>query len=212
MKTFTYLVVLFSLSNSLVQAQKEPGKASRWRTTVEMGIQAGRVRPDPSDAYNYYGNYIYLPNYYNYSSIRPAGNRIGLTIHTFVGYTLRPQLITGLALGVDYYNNSAFIPLAGAIQGDIFGHTKRLTTFYTLESGYAIAGPNPHDSELKGGWLWSPGIGLRINKGNGTGFLISAGYKHQEARQVASVDGVQVLSQIEDRSYNRLFFRMGFSF
>ncbi|MVM29877.1 hypothetical protein GO755_07525 [Spirosoma sp. HMF4905] len=212
MKIFTCLLLIFGLSAEFTQAQTESAKTSRWRTTVQMGIQAGRVRPDQPNAYPYYGDYIYLPNYYNYSPIRAAGNRIGLTINTFVGYTLRPQLITGLALGVDYYNNSAFIPVAAAIQGDLFGRSKRLTTFYSLESGYAIAGPNPHDSELKGGWLWSPGLGLRINKGNGTGFLISAGYKHQEARQVASVDGVQVLSQIENRSYNRLFFRMGFSF
>ncbi|QDK83507.1 hypothetical protein EXU85_34870 [Spirosoma sp. KCTC 42546] len=210
MKTITCL--FFCLLAAFAHAQTEPTKTSPWRTTVQMGIQAGRVRPDQPNVYPYYGDYIYSPNYYNYSPIRGEGNRIGLTIHAFMGYTLRPQLVTGLSLGVDYYNNSAFLPIAAAIQGDLFGRTKRLTPFYSLESGYAIAGPNPHGSELKGGWLWSPGLGLRINKGNGTGFLISAGYKHQEAKQVAAVDGVQVLSQIETRSYNRLFFRMGFSF
>ncbi len=176
-----------------------------------MGIQAGRVRPDQRNSYPYMG-YGYLPNYYNYSPIRAAGNRIGLTIHAFMGYRVQPRLTAGLATGVDYYNNSAFFPVAAAIQGDIFKRVKRVTPFYSLESGYAFAGPNPHDNELKGGWLWSPGVGIRINKGNGTGFLISAGYKHQQAKQVASVDGVQVLSQIEYRSYNRLYFKMGFSF
>ncbi|GAB2599441.1 hypothetical protein [Spirosoma areae] len=205
------LCLLLSLLTQFVHAQTGPAKVSRWKATVEMGVQMGRVRPDPPTVYPYY-DYVYSPYYYNYSPIRGAGNRIGLTIHTFAGYTVQPQLVAGLALGVDYYNNSAFLPIAAAIQGDIFGRTKRLTPFYSLESGYAIAGPNPHESELKGGWLWSPGVGLRINKGNGTGFVISAGYKHQQARHTASVDGVQVLSQIEYRSYNRLYFRMGFSF
>lgn len=198
-----YLVTLWA------HAQTEPAKTSRLLTTVAMGVQFGRVQPDQPN-WNY--GYGYYPNYYNLYPQRPAGNRIGLTIHTFVGYTLQPRLTPGLTLGVDYYNNSAFFPVAAAIQGNIFRRTQRITPFYSLESGYAFRGPNPHGSELKGGWLWSPGVGIRINKGNGTGFLISAGYKHQEARQVASVDGVQTLSQMEYRHYNRLYFRMGFSF
>ncbi|UFH55205.1 hypothetical protein [Spirosoma sp. KNUC1025] len=209
MKTFISLLICLLVRHTY--AQTEPAKPNPWRVTVEMGVQTGRVQPDQRNAYPYY-DYIYYPNNYNYYPARTAGNRIGLTIHAFTGYSIRSWLIPGLAFGVDYYNNSAFIPVAAAVQGDIFGHKKRLTTFYSLESGYALSGPNPHGRELKGGWLWSPGIGLRINKGNGTGFLISAGYKHQEARQVAAVDGVQTLSQVEHRHYNRLYFRMGFSF
>lgn len=210
----TFICLFFCLLTLSAQAQIEPANISRWRVNVEMGVQAGRVRPDQPQTYPYYGS-IYYPNYYpnsSYSPIRPAGNRIGLTLHAFTGYVLRPQLLTGITFGVDYYNNSAFLPIAAAVQGDLFGRQKRLTPFYNLEGGYAIAGPNPHDNELKGGWLWSPGVGLRINKGNGTGFLISAGYKHQQARQIIPVDGVVVLSQVEYRSYNRLYFRMGFSF
>ncbi|WP_420149806.1 hypothetical protein [Spirosoma sp.] len=210
MKVFTFII--FGLLAHCAYAQTESPKTTPWRITVQMGIQAGRVRPDQPNAYPYYDYYGYLPRYYNYYPIRGAGNRIGLTIQAFTGYSFRPWLTTGLSFGVDYYNNSAFLPVAAAVQGDIVGSKKRITPFYTLESGYAIAGPNPHDNELKGGWLWSPGLGLRINKGNGTGFLISAGYKHQQAKQIASVDGVQTLSQIEYRNYNRLYFRMGFSF
>jgi len=121
-------------------------------------------------------------------------------------------LVTGLATGVDYYNNSAFFPLAAHVQGDLFGRERRLSPFYTLEGGYAFRGPNPHDNDLHGGLLWSPGLGLRINKGNGTGFLVSAGYRHQQARHDTPVDGVYTLSQTEDRRYNRLYFKMGFSF
>ncbi len=205
-----YTVLLFFLVSLFAHGQTEPTKQSRWQTTVQMGIQAGRVQPDQPTYPNY--GYGYYTNYYNLYPQRPTGNRIGLTIHAFSGYRVRSRLTAGLATGVDYYNNSAFIPVAAAIQGDIGKQTKRITPFYSLESGYAFRGPNPHDKELKGGWLWSPGVGLRINKGNGTGFLISAGYKHQRARQEAAVDGVQVLSQVEYRSYNRLYFRMGFSF
>ena len=208
-----FLCALLCLWVQLTFAQTESPKTSRWRTTVDMGIQAGRVRPDQPQSYPYYDyGYIYYPNNYTYVPSRTAGNRIGLTIHAFSGYVVHSQLVTGLAVGVDYYNNSVFLPIAAAVQGDLFGRAKRITTFYTLESGYAIAGPNPHDKELKGGFMVSPGVGIRINKGNGTGFLISTGYKHQQAKQVASVDGVQVLSQIEYRYYNRLYFRMGFSF
>ncbi|WP_080059718.1 hypothetical protein [Spirosoma aerolatum] len=214
MKIVTFLTVC--LLAQVAIGQTITTTTSHWRTTVEMGVQMGQVKPDVPTGYPYYGyDMIYNPyNNYNYSyyPIRDAGNRIGLTIHAFTGYIVRPQLITGISFGVDYFNNSAFLPIAAAVQGDLFNHTKRLTPFYTLESGYAIAGPNPHGRELKGGWLLSPGVGIRINKGNGTGFLISAGYKHQEAKQVASVDGVQLLAQTEQRAYNRLYFRMGFSF
>ncbi|QJW92084.1 hypothetical protein HNV11_23260 [Spirosoma taeanense] len=205
-KLFTLLLGLLRIG--FVCAQNEPIAAGRWLTTIEMGVQTGRVRPDNLN--QNYGYWSYYPA--PYYSQRPAGNRVGLTIHAFSGYTFTPSLHVGLSTGVDYYNNSAFFPVAATVQGNIFKRIQRLTPFYCLESGYAFRGPNPHEKELKGGWLWSPGIGLRINKGNGTGFLISAGYKHQQARHIASVDGTQTLSQVEYRRYNRLFFRMGFSF
>jgi hypothetical protein len=200
-------ILIVSLPIRLAFSQNEPTVAQKWRTTVQMGVQAGRVRPDPP--YPNYGYYYYTV----YTSPqRPAGNRIGLTIHATHSYIVSSMVGVGIASGVDYYNNSAFFPVAGVVQGDLLATPHRITPFYSIESGYAFRGPNPHDKELSGGWLWSPGLGVRINKGNGTGFLISAGYKHQQARQIASVDGVQTLSQIENRRYNRLYFRMGFSF
>lgn len=201
----TSLLVLIAVQNAL--SQNEPASAPKWRTTVQMGIQAGRVRPDPG--YPNYGYYYYTV----YSPVqRPTGNRIGLTIHATHSYIINTRAAVGVSTGVDYYNNSAFFPVAGIIQGDLLGSPHRISPFYSLESGYAFRGPNPHDKELTGGWLWSPGLGVRISRDNRTGFLISAGYKHQQARQTASVDGVQTLSQIEYRRYNRLYFRMGFSF
>ena len=190
-------------------AQPVPQKnVTRWLTTTQIGVTMGRVRPDQPPYYGgYYGGY-YLP----YPSQREAGNRIGLTIHVFSGYRWSNQLVTGLASGVDYYNNSAFFPLSGHVQGDLFKRERRLSPFYTLEGGYAFRGPNPHGTDLHGGLLWSPGLGIRINKGNGTGFLISAGYRQQQARYDTPVDGVYTLSQTEARRYNRLYFRMGFSF
>lgn len=195
------------LLTNVTIAQSDSPKSSRWLTTVEMGVLAGRVRPD--NPYNN-GSYGYYPT--SSLPLRPAGNRIGLTIHAFTGYLVRNQLAAGLAYGVDYYNNSAFIPVAAAVQGNFLRSQRRISPYYSLESGYAFRGPNPHETELKGGWLWSTGLGIRINKGNGTGFQISAGYRHQRAKQIASVDGVQTLSQVEYRHYNRLYFRMGFSF
>lgn len=207
MKNQFLLLLIYALMQT-ASAQNPAAKPSRWRTTVQMGVQAGRVRPDaPSSGY---GWDYYSPTYYQPQ--RAAGNRIGLTIHATHSYIIKSTASVGLTSGVDYYNNSAFFPVAATFQGDFFRSERRLTPFYSLESGYAFRGPNPHDKELTGGWLWSPGLGVRINKGNGTGFLISAGYKHQAARHTASVDGVQTLSQVEYRRYNRLFFRMGFSF
>jgi len=190
------------------KSQPDPQKnVTHWLTTVQMGVTTGRVRPDQPV---YSGGWGYYPPYY--MSQRAAGNRIGLTIHAFSGYKWSRRLVTGLATGIDYYNNSAFFPLAAHVQGDLFGRERRLSPFYTLEGGYAFRGPNPHDNDLHGGLLWSPGLGLRINKGNGTGFLVSAGYRHQQARYDTPVDGIYTLSQTEDRRYNRLYFRMGFSF
>lgn len=202
---------LFLCYALLVEAsgQTVPSKSSQWQTTVDMGVQAGRVRPEgPVQNYGY-GWYYPTPSY---PARRPAGNRIGLTIHATHSYILTNWIMLGMATGVDYYNNSAFFPLAASVRGNLFRQDRRIIPFYSLESGYAFRGPNPHDNELRGGWLWSPGMGVSINKGNGAGFLISAGYKHQEARHVASVDGVQTLAQTEYRRYNRLYFRLGFNF
>ena len=205
-----YLLLFVCALTQSTHAQTGPSK-SRWRTTVQMGVQTGRVRPD-SPYLNYGYSSVYYPNPSYYQPQRTAGNRIGLTIHATHSYILGSRASVGIASGVDYYNNSAFFPVAATFQGDFLPSERRLTPFYSLESGYAFRGPNPHNKELTGGWLWSPGLGVRISKGNGTGFLISAGYKHQQAKQTASVDGVQTLSQIEYRRYNRLYFRMGFSF
>ena len=212
MKTrFTLLFLNLLAQAGYAQLQSEA--STRWRTTIEMGVQMGRVRPDAGNKGYWYGyNSIYYPLYPTTYAPRPAGNRIGLTIRATQSYILSQRLGVGLATGVNYYNNSAFFPVAALAQGNLMKHERRISPFYSLENGYAFRGPNPHDKELKGGWLWSPGLGVRIHKGNGTAFLISAGYTHQEARQVASVDGVQILSQVEYRRYNRLFFRMGFSF
>ena len=166
------------LSTIFARAQTSRPTVSHWRTTVEMGVQTGRVRPD-NPPITYYSSWYYPSTYY---PIRPAGNRIGLTIHATHSYILAPKLSAGLAAGVDYYNNSAFFPIAAVFQGDLTRQERRLTLFYSLEGGYALRGPNPHNKELKGGLLWSPGLGVRINKGNETAFLVSAGYKHQEAR------------------------------
>lgn len=205
-------LVLGLLLTVASKAQPVPQKkVTRWLTTVQMGVTTGRVRPDAPtyNGYNgYYGGYYQS----SYSSQRAAGNRIGLTIHVFSGYRWSNRLVTGLATGVDYYNNSAFFPLTGHVQGDVFNRPRRLSPFYTLEGGYAFRGPNPHNNNLHGGMVWSPGLGVRINKGNGTGFLISAGYRHQQARYDTPVDGIYTISQTEDRRYNRLYFRMGFSF
>ena len=206
-----YVLLFVCALMQTTRAQTKPPGASRWRTTVQMGVQTGRVRPDsPYRNYGYSSMYYSTPSYYQ--PLRTAGNRIGLTIHATHSYIFNSKASVGVTSGVDYYNNSTFFPVAATFQGDFLPSERRLTPFYSLESGYAFRGPNPHNKELTGGWLWSPGFGIRISKGNGTGFLISAGYKHQQAKQTASVDGVQTLSQIEYRRYNRLYFRMGFSF
>lgn len=202
---FTFLLCYALILD--VKAQTKQPTSSHWQTTVDMGVQTGRVRPE--GPIQNYGWYYPSPSY---PVQRPAGNRVGLTIHATHSYIVKNWIMLGLASGVDYYNNSAFFPLAASLRGNLFRDERRIIPFYSLETGYSFRGPNPHDRELRGGWLWSAGMGVSINKGNGTGFLISAGYKHQEARHEAAVDGVQTLAQTEYRRYNRLYFRMGFNF
>lgn len=179
-------------------------EAPRWRTNIEVGVQVGQVRPD---ATNYYGGY------YPYYPTRPSGNRYSLSIHGFTGYRIKPTIVAGATAGVDWYSQSQFFPVGAAVQGDVLkGRNRRVTPFYNVESGYAFRGINPHGNDLKGGWFWAPGVGIRINTGNHTGFIISTGYKQQRARQESPVDGVYTISQVEYRRYNRVYFRMGFSF
>ena len=206
--TLSGLLTLMSLAG-FGQSIPDPAtwakyEAPRWRTSIEVGVQAGQVRPDNT---NYYGGY------YSYYPTRAAGNRYSLSIHGFTGYRFRPKLVTGVTAGVDWYGQSQFFPLGAAVQGDFLkGRTRRVTPFYNAETGYAFRGINPHGNDLKGGWFWAPGLGIRINTGNHTGFIISAGYKQQRAKQVSPVDGVYNLSQVEYRRYNRVYFRMGFAF
>lgn len=66
MKTrFTLLFVSLLAQAGYAQLQSEA--TTRWRTTVEMGVQMGRVRPDAGNGGYWYG---YSSVYYPSSTLR----------------------------------------------------------------------------------------------------------------------------------------------
>lgn len=202
MRRLICLSIALLASGSLAVAQTTD--APRWQTTIQVGVQAGQVRPDVNTNNGGW--------YYPYYPVRPAGNRYSLSIYGTTNYAVRSWLRTGLSAGIDWYSQTQLFPVAASLEGRLPKKNQRVSPFVNLESGYAFRGINPHGRDLSGGWLVSPGAGLRINTGNNTGFVISAGYKHQRASQRTPVDGTYTLSQVEYRHYNRIYFRMGFSF
>ncbi len=213
MKLLPQIVVLLLLSLS-GRAQPE---LSHWQTDITFGVQAGKVNTEssPNSYWAGGGDFIapvYQPAYYYYYPVDATRNRYGLSIQVFEGYRLNHWLIPGITAGVDWYDNTQLFPVAIGVRGDLLKNERRIMPFYSLESGYGFRGFSYHGNQLHGGWSWSPGVGIRIKTGNKTAYIVSVGYKHQEAKLVSPTDGYTTLSLIETRRYNRLFFRMGFSF
>lgn len=142
-------------------------------------------------------------------------NRLSLTAQTFNGVQLRPRLAVGGTVGIDWYAAALLMPLCVGVRYDLARDTqKNVRVFTSLDAGYSVAwlhqGVSGH--KTTGGWVLSPGIGLRIGRPGVANFTLSMSYKRQEARVEKPVDGFYNLARNEDRVYNRLAVRLGVAF
>ncbi len=142
-------------------------------------------------------------------------NRFSFTAQTFNGVQLRPRLAVGATVGVDWYAAALLMPLCAGIRYDLArNNQKNVRVFTSLDAGYGVAWL--HQSVLNykttGGWVASPGIGLRIGRPRTANFTLSMSYKRQQAHVDKPVDGQYTLVRYEDRVYNRVAFRIGVAF
>lgn len=177
-----------------VNAQKLP--TGKYVNHTEFGGLFGRVK------------YI---NSYN-GNQEQVDNRLSLTIQTFNGIQLHRRLAVGATLGMDWYRAALLNPVAAGVRYDLTrkGNVK---LFATADAGYAFAWfhDDPEGLDTKGGLMINPGIGLKIGKPGAVAVTLGLSYKRQEA-QVTKVPLWDQKDRYEDRVYNRLALRLGFSF
>ena len=128
------------------------------------------------------------------------------TVLVFYGYQFNRLLSLGATTGLDFYSNMVVTPLALGVRGEAFD--TRISPTYSLDVGYGSTVLSEGDFS-KGGWMYNPALGLRVNTGNGTAFTFGAGYKVQRVERETSSWGTIAQQKI---NYRRLTLRLGFMF
>lgn len=118
------------------------------------------------------------------------------------GYRFSKRLFTGLGVGADLFATETILPVFGSVRGDILAKGDFIP-FYFIDFGYGINGTRNESITYRGGLAAAAGIGFKINLVNEKGFLVSFGYRYQEASR--TMGGME-----ESRNYRRLALRAGF--
>jgi hypothetical protein len=194
MKRIIHRAGIMLLIATSVNAQKLP--TGKYVNHTEFGGLFGRVK------------YI---NSYN-GNQEQVDNRLSLTIQMFNGVQLHRRLAVGATLGMDWYKAALLNPIAAGVRYDLTrkGNVK---LFATADAGYAFAWfhDDPEGLNTKGGLMINPGLGLKIGKPGAVAVTLGLSYKRQEA-QVEKAPLWDQRERYEDRVYNRLALRLGFSF
>jgi hypothetical protein len=155
----------------------------KWLGTVEIGYLYGNSKRFDQD----------------HSTVYP-------TVQVFYGYRFNRLLAIGATTGADFYDNTLVTPLALGIRGEVFA--TRVSPIYSLDAGYGSAALGDGDAS-KGGWMYNPALGMRVNTGNGTAFTFGAGYKVQRVQREISSWNTMIDQKI---TFKRLSLRAGFMF
>ena len=118
------------------------------------------------------------------------------------GYRFSRRLFAGMGIGADLFATETIIPLFASFRGDILKKGEFIP-YYFIDFGYGFNATRNDDIEYKGGIAAAGGIGFKINLIHNKGFLVSFGYRFQQASLVR--DNI-----FENRDYNRLALRAGF--
>jgi hypothetical protein len=118
------------------------------------------------------------------------------------GYRFSRRLFAGMGIGADLFATETIIPLFTSFRGDILKKGEFIP-FYFIDFGYGFNATRNEDIDYKGGISAAVGIGFKINLIYNKGFLVSFGYRFQQASLVQ--DNI-----FENRDYNRLALRAGF--
>jgi hypothetical protein len=118
------------------------------------------------------------------------------------GYRFSRRFFAGMGIGADLFATETIIPLFASFRGDILKKGEFIP-YYFIDFGYGFNATRNDDIDYKGGISAAGGIGFKINLIHNKGFLVSFGYRFQQASLVR--DNI-----FENRDYNRLALRAGF--
>jgi hypothetical protein len=118
------------------------------------------------------------------------------------GYRFNRWVFTGIGVGADLFATETIVPVFASLRGDLLKN-KDFVPFYFADLGYGINLTSNKDISYKGGLALAAGIGFKINLINDKGFLVSFGYRFQQASFLQN--NIQSV-----RDYNRLALRAGF--
>jgi hypothetical protein len=195
-------LVLALLSN-VVFAQKTPFK-KHFVNMTEIGVLMGSVVYD-QQVWDGWGGQTTQSN---------VVRRVNFTMQTFNGLQIKPRLAVGGTVGLDWYSSLSLLPISLGLRYDITGQSaKKVGLFGAFDAGYgfAVVQPDPTGYNSEGGLMLNPGIGVRFGAKSGRAFVLTLGYKLQQAHINKSVYSNEIY-KYEDRTYQRLAMRMGVSF
>jgi hypothetical protein len=118
------------------------------------------------------------------------------------GYRFSKKLFAGIGIGADLFATETIIPVFASFRGDILKKGEFIP-YYFIDFGYGFNATRNDDIDYKGGVAIAGGIGFKINLIHDKGFLVSFGYRFQQASLVRN-------NIFENRDYNRLALRAGF--
>ena len=127
------------------------------------------------------------PKQYGYSALAEVGfmggaqNTMSLTLVN--GYQFRNRLFTGAGFGIEKFNEQVMPVFADVRYNFLKGG---ITPFVYLQAGYSWPLGNQiqqgNATEIKGGALINPGLGLRMNFTTHNALIFSFGWRYQEIR------------------------------
>jgi hypothetical protein len=146
-----------------------------------------------------------------------SGNNLSMMLTNL--WQFKNRISTGAGFGIEKFDYQV-IPVYADVRYNFL--KGRITPFVFMQGGYSFPlgsaneQNNYQETELKGGGMLNPGVGLRINFNNRNAFVFSLGWRYQELHSTWKYT-YWYYSQ-DDQSYNginfyrRISIRVGFIF
>lgn len=118
------------------------------------------------------------------------------------GYRFSRYVFTGIGVGADLFATETILPVFGSVRGDLL-RKGDFIPFYFADLGYGFNVTRNPSISYRGGAALALGIGFKINLVQQKGFLVSFGYRYQQASRSTG-------NNSESGNYRRLALRAGF--
>lgn len=175
----TLFISMQAFSQDSLKTQTEHKKSRFWHNS-ETGFSVGNA--------NYFSN--------------------GFHFQTINGFRVYKNAYLGLATGLDMYRDATLLPVLLHARWD-FLPEKKISPYIGVSGGRTL-GLTKMDNiySLKGGFTGEISTGFKVNRGNGTGYTFSLGYRYQKFQEKLNVLG----ERTTDYGLNRFVIRTGFFF